>query len=73
MKPAVLAFTSLNGGRKVMGANADCRRTAGKDRRHAHLILPSPSPLAANHWDIKPWRELAHAVEKLLRLIWQKR
>jgi G:T/U-mismatch repair DNA glycosylase len=29
------------------------------------FILPSPSPLAANHWDIKPWRDLARAVEAL--------
>jgi TDG/mug DNA glycosylase family protein len=29
------------------------------------FILPSPSPLAANHWDIGPWRDLAQAVEKL--------
>jgi TDG/mug DNA glycosylase family protein len=28
-------------------------------------ILPSPSPLAANHWDVKPWRDLAKAVRKL--------
>jgi hypothetical protein len=29
------------------------------------FILPSPSPLAANHWDITPWRDLAKAVKKL--------
>ena len=29
------------------------------------LILPSPSPLAANHWDIEPWRDLAKAVATL--------
>jgi len=29
------------------------------------FILPSPSPLAANHWDIGPWRALAQAVRKL--------
>jgi hypothetical protein len=29
------------------------------------FILPSPSPLAANHWDIKPWRDLAEAVGAL--------
>jgi TDG/mug DNA glycosylase family protein len=29
------------------------------------FILPSPSPLAANHWDIGPWRDLARAVAKL--------
>jgi TDG/mug DNA glycosylase family protein len=29
------------------------------------FILPSPSPLAANHWDIEPWRDLAKAVNAL--------
>ena len=29
------------------------------------FLLPSPSPLAANHWDIKPWHALARAVKKL--------
>ena len=29
------------------------------------FILPSPSPLAANHWDIKPWQDLAKAVKAL--------
>jgi double-stranded uracil-DNA glycosylase len=65
MKPAILAFTSLNGGRKVMGADAvagEQPETIGDTRV---FILPSPSPLAANHWDIKPWRVLARAVEKL--------
>ncbi len=28
-------------------------------------ILPSPSPLAANHWDIGPWQTLADAVKAL--------
>jgi len=29
------------------------------------FVLPSPSPLAANHWDISPWRDLAKAVRQL--------
>ena len=28
-------------------------------------ILPSPSPLADNHWDIAPWRALAEAVQSV--------
>jgi hypothetical protein len=27
-------------------------------------ILPSPSPLADNHWDIGPWKDLAKAVKR---------
>lgn len=64
-KPAILAFTSLNGGRKVMGAKAvagEQPETIGTTRV---FILPSPSPLAANHWDLAPWKALAKAVAKL--------
>jgi TDG/mug DNA glycosylase family protein len=63
--PRILAFTSLNGGRKVMGARA----VAGEQEEFLGatrvFILPSPSPLAANHWDIKPWRALARAYKNL--------
>jgi len=65
VKPAILAFTSLNGGRKVMGANAPAGEQPGRIGETRVFILPSPSPLAANHWDIKPWRNLAKAVQKL--------
>jgi double-stranded uracil-DNA glycosylase len=64
-RPQILAFTSLNGGRKVMGASAQAgeqRQRLGETRV---WIMPSPSPLAANHWDIKPWRDLAKAVANL--------
>jgi double-stranded uracil-DNA glycosylase len=64
-KPKILAFTSLNGGRKVIGPKA----VAGEQRERLGdtrvWILPSPSPLAANHWDIMPWRDLAKAVAQL--------
>ena len=65
MKPAILAFTSLNGGRKVMGAKASAGEQPERIGDTRIFILPSPSPLAANHWDIKPWRALARAVKKL--------
>ncbi|HVW72960.1 MAG TPA: mismatch-specific DNA-glycosylase [Rhizomicrobium sp.] len=65
VKPAILAFTSLNGGRKVMGANAVAGEQPEGMGETRVFILPSPSPLAANHWDIKPWRALARAVKKL--------
>jgi TDG/mug DNA glycosylase family protein len=64
-KPAILAFTSLNGGRKVMGANAVAGEQPEPIGETRVFILPSPSPLAANHWDIAPWRDLAKAVKKL--------
>ncbi len=64
-KPRILAFTSLNGGRKVMGASAMAGEQPQMLGETRVFILPSPSPLAANHWDIKPWRDLAKAVKQL--------
>lgn len=64
-QPAILAFTSLNGGRKVMGANAVAGEQPERLGATRVFILPSPSPLAANHWDIGPWRALARAVKAL--------
>ena len=64
-KPRILAFTSLNGGRKVMGAHAVAGEQPEGLGDTRVFILPSPSPLAANHWDIHPWRNLAKAVAAL--------
>ena len=64
-KPRILAFTSLNGGRKVMGARAVAGEQEERLGDARVFILPSPSPLAANHWDIEPWRALALAYKKL--------
>jgi TDG/mug DNA glycosylase family protein len=64
-KPQILAFTSLHGGRKVMGPKAVAGEQPDMLGETRVFILPSPSPLAANHWDIKPWRALARAVKKL--------
>ena len=65
-EPRILAFTSLNGGRKVMGATAVAGEQIDRLGDTRVFILPSPSPLAANHWDIEPWRDLAKAVHGLL-------
>lgn len=65
IQPQLLAFTSLNAGRKVMGPRAVAGEQAEKLGATRVFILPSPSPLAANHWDIQPWRDLAHAVKTL--------
>jgi double-stranded uracil-DNA glycosylase len=64
-RPAILAFTSLNGGRKVMGARSLAGEQPEKLGETRVFILPSPSPLAANHWDIAPWKALAKAVKAL--------
>lgn len=65
VNPAILAFTSLNGGRKVMGQKAVAGEQAERLGETRVFILASPSPLAANHWDIKPWRDLSEAFQKL--------
>ena len=67
IQPNLLAFTSLNAGRKVMGPRARAGEQPEKLGTTRVFILPSPSPLAANHWDIQPWQDLARAVKKLKR------
>jgi TDG/mug DNA glycosylase family protein len=64
-RPRILAFTSLNGGRKVMGSHAIAGEQPEGLGDTRVFILPSPSPLAANYWDIAPWQDLAKAVKKL--------
>ena len=60
--PRHLAFTSLNAGRTVLGKSAVAGEQAHGWGETRLWVLPSPSPLADNHWDIKPWRALAKAV-----------
>ena len=62
-QPQFLAFTSLNAGRKVMGPRAVAGAQAETLGATRVFILPSPSPLAANHWSIRPWQDLAEAVK----------
>ena len=62
--PRHLAFTSLTAGRAVMGPKAVQGAQTGTIGNTKVWILPSPSPLAANHWDIGPWRALAKAVKR---------
>jgi TDG/mug DNA glycosylase family protein len=65
MAPRFLAFTSLTAGRTVMGKKALPGRLAERIGDTEVWILPSPSPLASNHWDIAPWRALAKAVRRV--------
>jgi TDG/mug DNA glycosylase family protein len=62
--PRTLAFTSLTAGRAVMGQKASLGEQEEQIGTTQVWILPSPSPLAANHWDIAPWRALARKVRK---------
>ena len=61
--PQFLAFTSLNAGRRVMGPKAVAGEQPDRLGETRVWILPSPSPLAANHWDMAPWKALAQAVK----------
>ncbi len=62
--PRYLAFTSLAAGRAVMGKSALAGKQAQMIGQTEVWILPSPSPLAANHWDIAPWAALARAIKR---------
>lgn len=61
--PRYLAFTSLAAGRAVMGKKAFTGEQKERIGTTKVWILPSPSPLASNHWDIAPWRSLAREVK----------
>lgn len=62
--PRHLAFTSLHAGRSVLGKHIVAGAQEERWGETRLWVLPSPSPLADNHWDIRPWRALARAVQK---------
>ena len=66
-QPKILAFTSLTGGRRFMGPNAQFGRQKEKSGDTEIWILPSPSPTA--HWNWKKngkiWKGLADRVREL--------
>jgi TDG/mug DNA glycosylase family protein len=58
VRPRILAFTSLTGGRRVLGPKANFgeqSQTLGPTRL---WILPSPSPAAHWNWDERVWLAL---------------
>ncbi len=64
-KPRLLAFTSLTGGRRVMGPHAAFGaqdETIGNTRV---WILPSPSPAAHWNWNGEIWCDLGRAFHRL--------
>ena len=62
--PRHLAFTSLTAGRAVMGPGMVAGEQPERLGQTRVWLLPSPSPLAMNHWDIAPWRSLAQALKE---------
>jgi TDG/mug DNA glycosylase family protein len=65
VSPRILAFTSLNGGRRVMGAKATPGEQAEKIGDTRVWILPSPSPVAQWNWHQSVWQALADSVRAL--------
>jgi TDG/mug DNA glycosylase family protein len=66
-QPKILAFTSLTGGRKLAGADAEFGHQSVKIGETDVWILPSPSPAAHWNWqkNEKIWRALAAEIRKL--------
>ena len=62
--PKRLAFTSLTGGRRVMGADAAFGRQKARIGDTEVWILHSPSPTANWNWDAVHWRALGRALGK---------
>jgi TDG/mug DNA glycosylase family protein len=62
-EPAILAFTSLTGGRRFLGKDAPVGRQQTTIGPVQIWILPSPSPAADWKWDPQPWHALAHAAQ----------
>jgi TDG/mug DNA glycosylase family protein len=65
LRPSVLAFTSLTGGRKFLGARTEFGLQPTKIGPTAIWVLPSPSPAAHWNWDDTPWRALAGHVRSI--------
>jgi TDG/mug DNA glycosylase family protein len=62
--PAILAFTSLTGGRKFAGPRAAFGPHAEMIGPTRVWILPSPSPAAHWNWNEEVWRALADEAKK---------
>jgi double-stranded uracil-DNA glycosylase len=67
VRPAILAFTSLTGGKRVLGPRTTFGpqdQTIGATRL---WVLPSPSPAAHWNWNEAVWRALADEVKNSRR------
>jgi len=64
-RPHILAFTSLTGGKRVMGTKAAFGKQPDRIGETEIWILPSPSPAAHWNWNERVWRDLAKRALKL--------
>jgi TDG/mug DNA glycosylase family protein len=67
-RPTILAFTSLTGGRKFLGAKAQFGEQTERIGPTRIWVLPSPSPAAHWNWNEKIWRALGTEVRKVRKL-----
>jgi TDG/mug DNA glycosylase family protein len=63
--PRILAFTSLTGGRRAMGASATFGLQDATIGKTKVWILPSPSPAAHWNWNEQIWRDLGEEFKAL--------
>jgi double-stranded uracil-DNA glycosylase len=63
VQPKLLAFTSLNAGRRYLGQRAGFGAQSERIGATRIWVLPSPSPAAHWNWDMNKiwWRKLAEA------------
>lgn len=62
VEPKMLAFTSLNAGRRFLGRAAGLGDSGERIGATRIWLLPSPSPTAGWNWDAAWWRKLAEEV-----------
>lgn len=63
-QPRLLAFTSKNAARTVLGHAIGYGPQSGRIGNTQLFVLPSPSGQARGHWDPSLWRTLADAVKQ---------
>jgi TDG/mug DNA glycosylase family protein len=64
--PRILAFTSLNAGRRFLGPDAHFGEQPERIGPTRLWLLPSPSPAAAWNWDERWWKQLGEAARASL-------
>ncbi|RDS86813.1 mismatch-specific DNA-glycosylase [Dyella psychrodurans] len=66
--PGMLAFTSKNAARAVLGNDVHYglqKQVFGSTKL---FVLPSPSGQARGHWSLEPWTELATLMARTIRM-----
>ncbi len=64
-QPRLLAFTSKNAARAVLGRAVHYGLQAEIIGSTRLFVLPSPSGQARGHWDLVPWETLSGCINKL--------